>query len=124
MLYTRKASGGTGTVTDMMQEMVGTTGVVLPSAAPLGIRAAKLRIIVERNLETQVVEMLVASDGTVAGTTTSIISNINTGTNLANFTTTFTTGAPAGDLYVRATATGAGNYYTVDLTRYYQMYRD
>jgi hypothetical protein len=121
-VYARKASGGSGTVTDMMQELVGSVGVVIPSATPIGIRSAKLRITVERNLETQIVEMLVVSDGTTVNSV--ISSDINTGVNLATFAASIVGGSPAADVFVKATATGAGNYYTIDITKYYQMTRD
>ena len=121
-VYSRKASGGTGTVTDMMEETVGSLGVVIPSAYPSGIRSAKLTIIVERNLETQIVEMLVISDGTTVNSVTT--SDINTGINLATFAASITGGSPNATIYVKATATGSGNYYTIDLTKYYQVTRD
>ena len=121
-VYCRKASGGTGTVTDMMQELVGSSNVVIPGAAPIGIRSAKLRITVERNLETQIIEMLVVSDGTTVNSV--ISSDINTGINLATFATSITGGSPAATIFVKATATGAGNYYTIDIIKYYQQTRD
>ena len=121
-IYTRKASGGSGTVTDMMEELVGSVNVVIPSAAPIGIRSAKLIITVERNLETQIVEMLVVSDGTTINSV--ISSDINTGVNLATFAASITGGSPAATIFVKATATGTGNYYTIDITKYYQQTRD
>lgn len=108
-LHTYKAAGGTGTVTKIFDERV------LPDASG-GVRSAKITIMVEQGIETQILQMLVTTDGVTIQNV--VYGNVSTNGALATFAVNVETGLPFNNIQVKATATGSDNYYTVDQTCY------
>lgn len=116
-LLTHKAAGGTGTVTNIYEGRVSYTGP--PDTYVTGERTIKLTVTVEQGLKTQSAEMLITvNGGATPSVNMTVYSNVNTDGVLATFTATINTALPMRTILVKATATGATNYYTVDSTNY------